>query len=254
MHGHALADLKFVTKELALWVGLYGAYLSARELTIGGAREAFANSARLVDLERAVGLFQEERLQDVFGATGATREFFAAYYMLGFAPLLLVSLVWLGLRHRPAYEGLRTALLVSLAAATVVFALYPAAPPRLVDGLGIADTVGLSGHDEGSFAGIRFNPYAAMPSMHVGWSVLLGLYGARAASRRIVRAFFALHPLVMAATVTATGNHYLVDALVGAALALAAVAAIPAGRALARPIAVLVPAPARGARAIARAA
>ena len=52
------------------------------------------------------------------------------------------------------------------------------APPRLVEGLGIADTVGLSGgHDEGSFMGVSFNPYAAMPSMHVGWSLLVGIAG-----------------------------------------------------------------------------
>jgi hypothetical protein len=254
MHGHALADLKFVAKELALWAGLYGAYLGGRELAIGGAREAFANSARLVELERAVGLFREERVQDVFGATGASREFFAAYYMLGFGPLLVVSLLWLGLRHRPAYEALRTALLVSLAGATVIFVLYPAAPPRLVPGLGIADTVGLSAHDEGSFGGIRFNPYAAMPSMHVGWSVLLGLYGARAASRKALRAFFALHPLLMLATVMVTGNHYLVDAVVGAAVALAAVTAIPAGARLVRSVGGLGRGAARGPRPLARAA
>ena len=63
-------------------------------------------------------------------------------------------------------------LFISLGIALVVYLAFPTAPPRLVPGLGIADTVGLSGHDTGSFAGVRFNPYAAMPSLHVGWSIL----------------------------------------------------------------------------------
>jgi membrane-associated phospholipid phosphatase len=92
--------------------------------------------------------------------------------------------------------------------------------------LGIADTVGMTAHDTGSFAGIRFNPYAAMPSMHVGWSLLVGIVGFRATSSRILRVFFVAHPLVMAVTVTATGNHYFVDSIAGAAAALAAVAVL----------------------------
>jgi len=118
-------------------------------------------------------------------------------------------------------------LLLSLAIAVVFYVLYPTAPPRLLPGLGIADTVGLSGgHDAGSFAGIKFNPYAAMPSMHVGWSLLVGLVGFRTARRLPLRVFFALHPFVMAMTVTATGNHYFLDSIVGATVALTAVALV----------------------------
>jgi membrane-associated phospholipid phosphatase len=104
--------------------------------------------------------------------------------------------------------------------------MLPTAPPRLMHGLGIADTVGLSGHDTGSFAGIKFNPYAAMPSMHVGWSLLVGLIGFRVARRRIVRVLFLVHPVVMAMTVTATGNHYFLDSIVGVLVALSAAAIV----------------------------
>jgi membrane-associated phospholipid phosphatase len=90
----------------------------------------------------------------------------------------------------------------------------------------MVDTVGLSSHDTGSVGGIKFNPYAAMPSMHVGWSVLIGLIGFRIARRRIVKTLFLLHPVVMALTVTATGNHYFLDSLVGALVALSAVAIV----------------------------
>jgi hypothetical protein len=67
--------------------------------------------------------------------------------------------------------------------------------------------------------GIRFDPYAAVPSMHVGWSFLVALAGFRAARRRAVRVAFALHPLLMALTVAATGNHFFFDALGGLAVA-----------------------------------
>jgi hypothetical protein len=172
-----------------------------------------------VGLERFVGVFQEGALQ---AALGGLHDFFSAYYMLGFAPLVAAVVVWLGLRRPEVYRELRTVLLISIGIAVVVYVLFPTAPPRLVPELGIADTVGLTGHDTGSFAGIRFNPYAAVPSMHVGWSLLVALYGLRAVSSLILRVFFFLHPALMAVAVTATGNHYFFDSLAGIAVALVA--------------------------------
>jgi len=110
-----------------------------------------------------------------------------------------------------------------LGLAVIGYLAYPTAPPRLVPGLGISDTVGLSAHDTGSFAGIRFNPYAAMPSMHVGWSVLVAIFGFRTARSPWLKAFFVAHPFLMVLTVTATGNHYFVDAIGGAAAALGSI-------------------------------
>jgi membrane-associated phospholipid phosphatase len=223
--------LRFAGFELALWAGLYGAYLTLRDVAIADPERAFAHASSLIQLERAAGLFHEASLQ---AALAWGHGFFSAYYMLCFAPLLAVTLVWLGLRHRDRYRQLRTLLLLSLGIAAVFYVLYPTAPPRLVPGLGIADTVGLASHDTGSFGGVRFNPYAAMPSMHVGWSLLVGLVGFRTARRLPVRAFFALHPLVMAVAVTVTGNHYFVDSLVGAGVALTAVALVALARGVAR--------------------
>jgi PAP2 superfamily len=204
--------------ELAIWASLYGLYLVVRGLTIGNTSDALAHASDVVWIEQSVGVFHEAALQS---ALQALHEALSAYYMLGFAPLIAAVLVWLALSRPADYRELRTVLLVSIALATIVFVLFPTAPPRLVPELGIADTVGLSGHDSGSFAGIRFNPYAAVPSMHVGWSLLVGLYGIRVASTRIVRFFFVAHPAVMVVAVTATGNHYFLDSLAGIAVALA---------------------------------
>ena len=218
--------LRFAGFELTLWASLYGAYLMLRNLTIGDAQEAFANASRVVELERAAGLFHEVAVQQALSAALGLEGFFDVYYMVGFGPAIAATLVWLALRHRDAYRELRTWLLLSIAIASLSYVLLPTAPPRLMHGLGIADTVGLSGHDTGSFAGIKFNPYAAMPSMHVGWSLLVGLIGFRVARRRAVRTMFAVHPFVMALTVTATGNHYFLDSLVGILVALSAVAVL----------------------------
>ena len=201
-----------------MWATLYVAYLAVRGATIGDQGKALANGRHIAAAERALGLFHEVQIQH---ALSALHGLFSAYYMAGFAPIVAATLVWLAIQLPQHYRELRTALLISLSIATVVFILFPAAPPRLIPNLGIIDTVGLGGHDTGSFAGIRFNPYAAMPSMHVGWSLLVGLAGFRAARRRSLRVFFAVHPLVMVITVTATGNHFALDAIGGAAIAAA---------------------------------
>lgn len=211
--------LRFAAFELAIWAALYGAYLVVRGLTIGSTQDAIAHASDVVHVEQAAGLFHEETLQS---ALSGLHDVLSAYYMLGFAPLIGVVVVWLALKRPDVYRELRTVLLFSIALATVVFIVFPTAPPRLVPGLGIADTVGLGGHDTGSFAGIKFNPYAAVPSMHVGWSLLIGLYGIRAVSRPVLRAFFLLHPVVMTVAVTATGNHYFFDSLAGIGVALLA--------------------------------
>ncbi len=224
----ALRLTAFVGAELLMWVAFYGAYLAIRGFAIGAEPTAMSNAHGLIDVERALGIFQEARIQDWFSPVV---DLLSLYYMLGFGPLVGVVLIWLAAADRVTYKWLRTALFVSVAIAGVIHVLLPMAPPRLVEGLGIADTVGLSGgHDEGSFMGISFNPYAAMPSMHVGWSLLIGVAGFRAARSWPLRAFFAAHPAVMTLTVVATGNHYLLDAAAGATVVGAALLIITAVR------------------------
>ena len=104
--------------------------------------------------------------------------------------------------------------------------MFPAAPPRMLPGLGIHDTVGMDDHDAGSFHGISYNPYAAMPSMHVGWSLIVAGGVVRAAQSPWVRGIAIAHPLVMAATTIATGNHYLLDCIAGAVIGVVAVLAV----------------------------
>jgi membrane-associated phospholipid phosphatase len=125
---------------------------------------------------------------------------------------------------RTLYREVRSSMMAALTLAALVFALYPVAPPRLIPRFGIADVVGMAGHDVGSTHGIRFNPSAAMPSMHVGWSLLVALGVARALLPRGLRWLALLHPLLMTWAVVATGNHYVLDVVAGVAISLAGLA------------------------------
>ena len=154
-------NARFIAGELALWAAVYGAYLGLRAIAIAGESRAFRNAHHVIGAERALGLSQEAAAQR---ALHPAEPLLSTYYMLGFGPLILTALVWLAWRRRDVYRSLRTALLCSIGMAAVVHLTFPVAPPRMIAGLGISDWVGLSGgHDSGSFAGIRFNPYAAMP-------------------------------------------------------------------------------------------
>lgn len=218
---------RFVARELALWASVYPLYLAIRGWSISDPAHAFANASRLVAWERSVDLYHEFEVQRLLQPLDS---FFATYYMLGFGPVIASVLVWLAGSRRRLYAELRTLLFVALAVALVAYVAFPTAPPRLMPGLGISDTVGLAGHDGGSFAGVRFDPYAAMPSLHVGWSVLAATIVYRATSRIWLRAIAIAHPMLMTLAVTATGNHYMADSLAGALVALLAIAVVDLGR------------------------
>ena len=214
---------RFVLQELALWASVYPLYLAIRGWSIADPQLALHDAARVIRWERSLDLFHEvalqRRLQPLEG-------FFSAYYMLGFFPVLASLLVWLAGARRPLYRELRTMLFLSLARRARRLPRVPDRAAAAVPGLGIADTVGLAGHDGGSFAGVRFNPYAAMPSLHVGWSILVAVVLFRATARSWVRAIAVLHPLLMTLAVTQTGNHYLADSLAGAFVALLALTVV----------------------------
>jgi len=217
------ATRRFVLRELVLWASIYPLYLAIRGWSIADPELAHADAWRVIRWERSLDLFHEVALQKLLDPFEG---FFSTYYMLGFGPVLASILVWLAGSRRRYYRELRTMLFISLGMALVVYLAFPTAPPRLVPGLGVADTVGLSGHDTGSFAGVRFNPYAAMPSLHVGWSILAATVLFRATSRTWLRVAAVLHPVLMTLAVTQTGNHYLADSLAGALVALLALMAV----------------------------
>jgi hypothetical protein len=191
----------------------YVAYTIARLASRAGASEAIANSHDIVRFERGLGLFVEPHVQAAF-SQGLLAGGFNHIYLSLYYPLPVAALLVLYLRDRHAYRIFRDSLAISAALAAVAIALFPVAPPRLVPGLGIVDTI-----DPVSQARALANQFAAVPSLHVGWPALVGLMMA-ARGNRWLRLLSPLPGGVMLITVMTTGNHYWFDAAAGIAFSI----------------------------------
>ena len=202
--------------ELAMAIGLYALYEVVRgfgSTTLGDAR---LHTADIVSLERHLGLFVERAVQQaVEGLPGLPMLLGFAYMSLHFGATA-IAMIWVHRRHRESFALVRTTLVVSTAVSLAIYVLYPAAPPRLA-GLGFADTVtDKAGINLSSDAlGSLYNPFAAVPSLHFGYSLLVGVTVAVLARRRWVRWIGAAYPPFMLFTIVATGNHFIFDAVAG---------------------------------------
>jgi hypothetical protein len=146
------------------------------------------------------------------------------YASLHFVATIAV-MVWLFVRRAQIYRGARTVLVTTTLLALGGFALYPLAPPRLLPGAGYVDTVARF-HTWGSLASpsvaSHSNQFAAMPSLHVAWALWCGISLFRCAQTRLLRAVGLAYPLLTFAVVVGTANHYIIDAVAGAATLAAA--------------------------------
>jgi hypothetical protein len=135
-----------------------------------------------------------------------------------------VVLVWMYRTHRTQYGPARTALAFSTTLGLFGYLLLPTAPPRMIAGTGLQDTLAATRDwgwwgGEGSVPrglGALTNQFAAMPSLHVGWAIWCGVLVAMYARRRWVKALGIAYPIATTVVVMATGNHYLLDAVAGA--------------------------------------
>jgi hypothetical protein len=207
--------------EIALLAALYGVYEVIRGIRVVDLRAATAHAARIVELEQAVGAFCERAVQEACGRIPLLPDLLALLYPLLHVGVTIGVLVWIYRARRFAYPFVRNALVAMTAAALLVYVAYPVAPPRLWGG-GFVDTVTQHGPFDLSskLLGSLYNPVAAVPSLHFGYALLLGVALAWLARGRAVRAAGAVYPLVVLLVIVGTGNHFLFDALTGAAAAL----------------------------------
>ncbi len=208
--------------ELAALAVLYGAYELVRGFGGEDWAAARAHTADIVELERHLSLFVERDVQNLAGALPGVPALLGFLYVaLHFAGTAAV-LIWVHRRRPHAFPFLRTTLIVSTALALVGYVLYPAAPPRLAN-MGFADTVtSHTGLDLSSdLLGSFYNPIAAVPSLHFGYALIVGVALAQLASRRSYRIAGALYPAAMLLIIVATGNHFFFDAAMGAVVVAA---------------------------------
>jgi membrane-associated phospholipid phosphatase len=194
-------------------------------LTCGAVRGhqkiAFSNAQQVVEFERASGILIERQLQAPILAHHWLLQAFNSIYMFGHLPLVMIVAFWTFAFHRPQYRVIRNAVLLSGAVALVIFYAFPLAPPRLVPSLGLVDTAAMvSPVYDTVEPKVFFNPYAAMPSMHIGWDVLMGFALVWCASYPFVRWAGVALPIGMIFAIVVTGNHYVVDGLAGAMVGL----------------------------------
>ena len=208
--------------DILLIVFAFFLYSIVREMAGGSSRNAFSHAFDVVQLEQTLGIFQEPRLQDWVLPSETLIRFFNFVYTYGHFPLIGVVAVWLFIFHRERYLLFRNAFFVSGAIGLILFNIFPMAPPRLMPfPYGMVDTLSLFQKVNYHSAGAFVNPYAAMPSMHVGFNLLLSLAIASACSgmrppwRMLGLAMSVAMPIVMAMAVVVTGNHYILDIVGG---------------------------------------
>jgi hypothetical protein len=207
-------------RQIAL-VGLaYGAYSLVRGLVEGRATAAFQHARDLIAVEQTLHVFVEPSVQAWASGSHALMDFSSWLYVNAQTSITLAALIYLYVRHNGSFYFVRNMFAVALLIALVGYAVFPTAPPRFLPEWGFIDSVSdLTGvHvNHGSAAmNTLFNPYAAVPSMHVAFALMIGWPLASLSRTRVARVLWRLYPLLIAFVIVATANHFILDALLGA--------------------------------------
>jgi membrane-associated phospholipid phosphatase len=236
--------------QLGLWGLADLLYEGVRGLVVRHSDIASANAHSLVSLEKSLGIFWEPHLQSlILGHDSMTEVSDWLYLNIQFT----VNAVFLALLYtyrNDIFYFVRNMFFVAMGIALVVHLAVPVAPPRLLPGLGFVDTIHQVAHinqDSGAIS-LFVNPYAAVPSMHMCFALLVGVTIVRLVSRWWLRALALAYPLLVLVVIVVTANHFLLDAVAGALTALLAGIIATQVMARARPAAwswaqVVVPAP-----------
>ena len=196
-------------------------YFFVRGLMDSKASLAEANARQLIEFERWLGIFQEPAVQKWTLEQDWLVRAVNSIYIYGHWPVLISTLVWLLWKRRDQFPVYRSALLISGAIGLVFFVLFPMAPPRFLPDQGFVDTVTLRTNAYRVLQPPSFtNQYAAMPSLHVGWNLLMGIAIFSTVRNRFWRAFAIAMPLAMYLATILTANHYILDGIVGSLVAL----------------------------------
>jgi PAP2 superfamily len=233
--------------QILLFCGAYWVYRLVRGQVFDQTAAAFENARWIVDAERALGLFFEPNLQSWAIASGWIDDVGAWMYLNTHFVVTTCTLAFIYLFRNEHFYFVRNMFMVAMAIALVGYVVVPTAPPRMLPELGFEDSVAqYTGVTSDASMNALFNPYAAVPSMHVGFALMLAVPMVRMARRAWVRALWAAYAPVVTLVVVVTANHWVLDAVAGAAVAAVAAVAAQVLFARVRPQAwAWVPAPAR---------
>ncbi|SFY44106.1 PAP2 superfamily protein [Streptomyces atratus] len=217
-----------LVRELLLVVGLFVIYKIGRRAANGHVDEAYRNAGDVWDFERAVHLPGEGAVQSLLLHNETLIHLANTYYATVHFPATLLFLVWLYWRRPRHYVWSRRILAALTGAALALHLLFPLAPPRLLDAAGLVDTGQVYGptvYGATPATDSMANQFAAMPSLHFGWAVMVAV-GLNVATRTRWRWLWLLHPLITLLVIVGTANHYWLDSIVVSALLAVALAAL----------------------------
>jgi hypothetical protein len=210
--------------QLVVIAAAYWAWRHARGAVDGSMTASFAHARDLVSAENALGTLIEPNVQswaiDAGWPAEVARWGYANLHFKG--SCLALAIIYFG--YRGSYGFVRNAVIAAMAISVVGYALYPTAPPRFLPELGLDPSTGVTGNTPllSNPGDQLFNPFAAVPSMHVGLSVILAWSLAFLVSSRVVKGLLFAYPLLMTYVVVASGNHFWLDAALGLVTAAAA--------------------------------
>jgi hypothetical protein len=210
--------------EVVLVGALFAFYNLGRIVAAQDVGKADAHARRILDVQAYLPLPSERSVQDAFIDHDLLIRFAGEYYSRVHFPLTAAVLVFLYVRRPGAYSWAKWSLVIATGAAMVVHVLVPVTPPRLLESLGMVDTglmTGDSPYSQSSPLSAVSNQYAAMPSLHVGWAVLVAIV-LISSGRGRNRWWWVLHPAITLLVVIVTANHYWLDAILGTALVVGA--------------------------------
>lgn len=219
--GSATRVVRMVAMDVAVVASGVATYFGVRGLTAGDADVAIDHAHDVLAVEKELGLDVEAGVQALLVDVEPLTTVANWVYIWGHWPVIAVVLLWLAVRNRTLFLRLRNAMVASGLMGLCVYTTYPVAPPRLA-GMGFVDTITEQSSSYRVLQPPAFvNQYAAMPSLHVGWDLLVGLAVVAAAGSLALRTLGRLMPVLMGAATVLTANHYVLDVFVGAAFGLA---------------------------------
>ena len=221
-------------RQIGLLVLVDLAYETVRGIADGQRAVAFTHGQQVIDLERSTHTFFEPSFQSFFLGADWLIDFANQIYMNSQFAVVLTFFFWVYFFRNDSFYFVRNMFMVSMGLALVGYTLFPTAPPRLFPEYGIADTINdfSNVNHDSALVKVFINPYAAVPSMHCAFALMIGASGAKLARHRVTKAFWLVWPLLVAWVVIVTGNHFWIDVVLGWMVAV--VSALVASRLLAR--------------------
>jgi hypothetical protein len=207
-----------LARQLLLFAAAYYAYQIVRGTVDGKVAAAAWNATKIINLEHSLNMFAEPSVQAWASSRTWIIHFADWMYLNSHFVVTVGSLVYIYLRRNDSFYFVRNMFMFAMGFALIGYAVYPTAPPRLMPEWGFADSVA-------TFTGVRvenepvsalLNLYAAVPSMHVCFALMVGWSLASLVKPRPLKVVWFLNPFLVTFVVVATGNHYFLDAVLGA--------------------------------------